>query len=102
MIRREIIGFLFLSRTDFRSLKKAVFFSVEENVSALVKESEPELIIGLVSAAELYHRLIGSNPTSGSAYMRVSQLSGEAYSDTALSTFFLKAPLYLLEVQFTG
>ena len=100
MIRSEVIGFLLFLRADIRALQKALFLAVQENVATLMKESEPKVVIGFVSATELNHGLIGRDPTSGSADMSVPQLGGKGHGDATRSALILEGFLNTVQVRF--
>ena len=100
MIRSEVIGFLLFPRADIPALQKALSLTMQENVSTLMKESEPEVVIGFVSATELNHGLIGRDPPSGSADMSMPQLGSKGHGDATRFALVLEGVLNPLQVRF--
>ena len=102
MIRREVVGFLLLAGAGSAPLEKPLFLAMQYDMPTLMKEREPEMVIGFVSAAELDHRLIRRDPPRRAADMRMAQLGCKAHCDTVFSAIVLQRPFYLLQVHFSG
>ena len=98
MIRGEIIGFVLFPRAQVFSFEEPFFFSMQENVAALVKESEPEVVIRFVSGAELNHGLILRDPPRSAADMGMPQLGREDHGNAALSAIFLNGGLDAFQI----
>src|SRR5260221_10829597 len=101
MVCREVVGFFFLVGVGSVPLQKPLFLAVQEDMPAFMKEREPEMVIGFVSAAELDHRLIRRDPPRRAANMRMSQLACEAHCDAVFSTIVLQRSFYPLQVRFS-
>ena len=66
-VGRESVGRVFDVVALGAVVDEGLLLRVQENVSGLVKEREPELILGLVAIAESDDRSSGAGPPGGSA-----------------------------------
>src|SRR5271156_6588495 len=74
---------------------------MKQDVAAFMEEGEPEVIVGFISATELYEGLFRCEPTSGAAHMRISELRSKAHRHSAFHAFLLKCAFDLLQIVFT-
>ena len=84
------VGFLFLGEppavvSDVR-LDEDVAFPVEQHVSQLVEECEPELVVPLTAIAQLNNSFGGGQPTSRPTGPRTRDFPYDNHRDTGAGT----------------